>query len=131
MTQSRYSHFDVQDAGEVSVVRFTAKRLLDINDIQVMGMEMYRLVDGLGRRNLILDLANVDYLSSSALGKFITLYKKVKAVGGRLVIRHLNAQIRELFKLSDLPWEAGDGPESIPADKQSSWDPPLAADWKR
>lgn len=126
MTQSRNSHFDVEDIGEVSVVRFTAKRLLDSNDIQVMGMELYRLVDDLGRHNLILDLANVDYLSSSALGKFITLYKKVKAVGGRLVIRNLNAQIRELFKLSDLPWETSEA-----ADKQSSWQPPLVADWQR
>jgi anti-sigma B factor antagonist len=128
LTKSQNCHLEVEDIGDVSLVRFTSKRLLDPTEIQLVGMELFRLVDELGRRHVILDLGNVEYVSSAALGKFITLYKKVKAVGGRLVIRNINAQVRELFQLSDLPWEAADDPEFPPNNNQPPREPPLVAD---
>jgi anti-sigma B factor antagonist len=110
----RSKYLEVEAVGDVSVVRFIHKKLLDPQDIQSTGEELFRLVDERGRHNLVLDFANLEYFSSTALGKFINLYKKVKAAGGRMVIRNLNEQIQELFKLSCLPWETKEEPAPLP-----------------
>jgi anti-sigma B factor antagonist len=105
MTKTSSRHFKVEEAGDFLVVLFTCKKLLDSKDIQVTGEQLCRLADDLGWRDLILDFRNVEYLSSIALGKFIALNKKVKSAGRRLVIRNINAEIHELFKLCDLTCE--------------------------
>ena|SRR5579864_626665 len=105
LTKTRSRNFKVEDLGDVSVVTFIDKKLLDPKEIQIMGEELSRLVDEQGRQHLILDFQHVEYLSSTALGKFINLYKKLKTTGGKLVIRNINTQIQELFDLCCLPWE--------------------------
>jgi anti-sigma B factor antagonist len=110
MTKPSSRHFKVEEVGDVLVVHFMSKKLLDPNDIQVTGEQLFRLVDDLGWRHLILDFRNVEYLSSTALGKFIALNKKVKSAGRSMVIRNINAQIHELFQLSNLTCETNDDP---------------------
>jgi anti-sigma B factor antagonist len=102
-------HIVVDNVGDVSVVHFTDKKLLDNQVIQNIGVELFRLVADLGRPNLVLDFANVEYLSSAALGKFINLYKKVKSAGGRMMICNINSQLQQLLELCDIPWETGSG----------------------
>ena len=102
LTKSQNCHLEVEDIGDVSLVRFTSKRLLDPTEIQLVGMELFRLVDELGRRHVILDLGNVEYVSSAALGKFITLNKKVQGKGGKLVMCNINDDIFEVFEITRL-----------------------------
>src|SRR6266568_3207242 len=84
-SQPRRRRLEVEDIGEVTVVNFTDKKILDEQNIQIIGEQLFSLVDELGRRKLILNFSNVEYLSSAALGKFITLNKKVKTAGGSLI----------------------------------------------
>ena len=56
----------------------------------------------MGRRRIILDFRNVDYLSSAALGKFITLNKKVAGAGGKLVLCNIDPNIYEVFEITKL-----------------------------
>ena len=44
----------------------------------------FSLIDEAGRKKILLNFSKVEYLSSAALGKLITLDKKVKAKAGRL-----------------------------------------------
>jgi len=44
----------------------------------------------------------VEYLSSAALGKLITLQKKAQAAGGWLVLCNVDAKIYEVFKTAKL-----------------------------
>src|SRR5262249_36002495 len=100
--QPRRRRLEVEDIGEVTVVSFTDKKILDEQNIQVIGEQLFSLVDELGRRKLLLNFGNVEYLSSAALGKFITLNKKLQAVGGKLILCSIDPQIYEVFEITKL-----------------------------
>ena len=73
---------EVEDIGDVTVVNFVDRKILDEQNIQVIGEQLFSLVDEEGRRKILLNFGNVEYLSSAALGKFITLNKKLQQSGG-------------------------------------------------
>lgn len=100
--QPRRRRLEVEDIGDVTVVNFTDKKILDEQNIQVIGEQLFSLVDDLGRRKILLNFSNVEYLSSAALGKFITLNKKVNASGGRLILCNIDPQIYEVFEITKL-----------------------------
>ena len=101
-TQPRRRRLEVEDIGDVTVVNFTDKKILDEQNIQIIGEQLFSLVDELGRRKLILNFSNVEYLSSAALVKFITLNKKVNSACGRLVLCNIDPQIYEVFEITKL-----------------------------
>jgi anti-sigma B factor antagonist len=84
--------------GDVTVVDFLDKRILDEQSVQAIGEQLFSLVDELGRRQLLLNFGNVEYLSSPVLGIIATLNKKVKGAGGRLMACNLDPQVYELLK---------------------------------
>src|ERR1700751_1227280 len=98
----RRRRLEVEDIGDVTVVSCTDRKILDEQNIQVIGEQLFSLVDELGRRKLLLNFSNVEYLSSAALGKFITLNKKVKAAGGSLILCAIDPQIYEVFEITKL-----------------------------
>src|SRR5438067_10734462 len=100
--QPRRQRLEVEDIGDVTVVNFIDKKILDEQNIQLIGEQLFRLVDELGRRKLLLNFGNVEYMSSAALGKLITLNKKVQAAGGRLILCNIDPQIREVFEITKL-----------------------------
>ncbi|HTQ38404.1 MAG TPA: STAS domain-containing protein [Pirellulales bacterium] len=93
---------DVTQKGEVTVVRFIDRKILDEANIQELGVEMFKLVEVEKRKNLLLNFFNVEFLSSAALGKLITLDKKVKANGGRLKLSNIRPEIYEVFAITKL-----------------------------
>src|SRR3954470_771217 len=101
-TQPRRRRLEVEDIGEVTVVNFTDKKILDEQNIQVIGEQLFSLVDELGRKKILLNFRNVEYLSSAALGKFITLNKKVNGSQGKLVLCNIDPQIYEVFEITKL-----------------------------
>jgi anti-sigma B factor antagonist len=101
-SQPRRKRLEVEDIGDVTVVNFTDKKILDEQNIQIIGEQLFSLVDELGRKKLLLNFGNVEYLSSAALGKFITLNKKVNGVGGRLILCNIDPQIYEVFEITKL-----------------------------
>jgi len=101
-SQPRRRRLEVEDIGDVTVVNFTDKKILDEQNIQIIGEQLFSLVDDLGRRKILLNFSNVEYLSSAALGKFITLNKKVNSAGGRLILCNIDPQIKEVFEITKL-----------------------------
>ena len=101
-SQPKRRRLEVEDIGDVSVVSFTDKKILDEQNIQVIGEQLFSLVDELGRKKLLLNFGNVEYLSSAALGKLITLNKKLQAAGGRLILCNIDPQIYEVFEITKL-----------------------------
>ena len=101
-SQPRRRRLEVEDIGEVTVVNFTDKKILDEQNIQIIGEQLFSLVDELGRRKILLNFGNVEYLSSAALGKLITLNKKVQGVKGKLVPCNIAPQIYEVFEITKL-----------------------------
>jgi anti-sigma B factor antagonist len=98
----RRRRLEVEDIGDVTVVNFVDRRILDEQNIQIIGEQLFSLVDEVGRRKLLLNFGNVEFLSSAALGKLIALHKKLQAVNGRLILCNIRAEIFEVFELTRL-----------------------------
>lgn len=61
----------VEQVGDVSVVHFLDKRILDEPTIQAIAEQLFSLVEQDGKRRLLLNFTAVEYMSSAALGKLI------------------------------------------------------------
>jgi anti-sigma B factor antagonist len=101
-SQPRRRRLEAEEIGDVTVVSFMDRKILDEQNIQVIGEQLFSLVDESGRKKLLLNFGNVEYMSSAALGKLITLNKKIQAVGGKLVLCNIDPQIREVFEITRL-----------------------------
>jgi anti-sigma B factor antagonist len=101
MTQGN-RRLDIEEVNGVTIARFTDKKILDESNIQIIGNQLFSLVDEDHRQKIILDFTNVEYLSSAALGKLITMDKKVKAAGGKLRLCSIRSDIKEVFKITRL-----------------------------
>ncbi|GAB5520360.1 MAG: hypothetical protein RhofKO_26110 [Rhodothermales bacterium] len=52
--------------------------------------------------NLIIDLAETDFMDSSAIGMFINTAKRTRAEGGDVVLANLKTRIKNLFLMTRL-----------------------------
>lgn len=89
-------------AGEVALVRFLDRKIIEAGSIAELGDELVALVEGEQRKNLVLSFTNVEFLSSAALNKLIVLNNKVKAAQGKLKLCGLRPEILEVFKITRL-----------------------------
>lgn len=99
---SSHRRIEVSANGPVTVARIVDKKILDDACIQELGGEILGLIDHDGHRSLALDFGNVEYLSSSALGKLITLDRRMKGHKGRLVLCGIRPEILEVFQITKL-----------------------------
>jgi anti-sigma B factor antagonist len=97
-----HRRLEVSEVGEVTVVRFVDRKILDEANIQKLGEELFHLVEVEECKSLLLNFTSVDFLSSAALGKLITLDKKVKAHGGKLKLCNIRPEIYEVFEITKL-----------------------------
>ena len=99
---AQFRHLDVKKVGVVTVASFRDQKILDDLVIQQLGEELYQLAGEPDSENLLLNFSGVAFLSSSALGKLITLNKRVKANSGRLKFCQMHPKIYELFTITGL-----------------------------
>ncbi len=99
---SKIQRLKVEQVAGVTVVHFLDKRILDEPTIQAIAEQLFSLVDDSGKRELLLNFSNVEYLSSAALGKLINLHKKLTGLQGRLAMCHVIPQIYEVFTITKL-----------------------------
>lgn len=97
-----HSRLQVAEVGEVTIVRFADRKILDATAIEELGEELFGLVETDHRKSLLLNFTGVEFLSSAALNKLIILDKKVKASGGRMRICELRPEIAEIFAITRL-----------------------------
>jgi len=92
----------VSEVGDVTVVQFVDRKILDESNIQDLGRELFHLVEEDGCKKVVLNFSNVEFLSSAALGKLITLDKKSKKAGGSLKFSNIRPEIYEVFAITRL-----------------------------
>ena len=99
---STHRRITVSDDGGVSVVRFVDKKIVDSGSIEQLGEELNSLVTVEKRNMILLNFDTVEFRSSAALNKLISLNTKVKAAAGRLKLCCLRAEIKEVFTITRL-----------------------------
>jgi len=93
---------DLEEIDGVTIAKFVDKKILDEANIQAIGANLFALIDEDGRRKIILDFSQVEYLSSAALGKLITMDKKAKAAKAKLRLCSIRPEIYEVFEITRL-----------------------------
>ena len=99
---ARRLRITVEDIGDIAVVRFTDKKILDQSNIELIGEDLFALVDDQGRRKLLLNFSGVEFMSSAILGKLIRLHQRMLPVDGRLVLCSITPKLFEVFKITVL-----------------------------
>jgi len=61
--------------------------------------ELARLIDE-GNINFVIDLAGLDYISSSGLRSILVTAKKLKGKNGQILLASLQAVVKEVFEIS-------------------------------
>ena len=100
--RTQRKQFEVERIGDTVIISFTNRKLLDEENIIRIGEQIFKLINEEGWRKILFDWGNVEYVSSTALGKFITLEKTMQGNGGKMVICQVDPQIFEVFKITRL-----------------------------
>jgi anti-sigma B factor antagonist len=87
---------------DIRIVEFTNNKILDEGNITEIGATLTALVDEVAQPKLLLDFANVDHLSSAALGMLININNKIKQKNGQLRLASIKPQIFEVFVITKL-----------------------------
>ncbi len=86
----------------VTIVRFTDTKVIDQRNINLIGAELVEMVEKGGVRKMLVNLENVQYLSSAVLGKLISLAKSLRMNKGVLKLCCIAAPIFEVFEITRL-----------------------------
>lgn len=99
---SSESRLRITNRENVTLVEFMDRNILDEMNVQAIGEEIGALVEGSPRPRMLISFANVDHLTSAALGALITVRNKVKAKNGELKLADIDPQIHEVFEITRL-----------------------------
>ena len=92
-------------SGKYTVVEFQTPSLMNPQDLERVGSQLFRMVDEEKRTRVVLDFGKVKYLSSQAIGIILTLNKKLSggsAGGDNLVLCGVGPQLMQLLKITRL-----------------------------
>ena len=96
------SYITLSEHGDVLVVSFKMRLLNDEENIEQLGQELFSLVEQANWLKLVLDLTSVEYLTSSVLGKLITLHRKLHRSQGKMVLFGLSEGVDAILRTSKL-----------------------------
>ncbi len=107
-------HLIVQAYEGIVLVKITKERLLDAPVIAAIGDDLLKLTDRYPKISLVLDLADVGYLSSAFIGKLMALFKAVTAVKGRMAVTGVKPALMPLFTVTRLDKVMTFAPDAAP-----------------
>ncbi len=99
---STASNIRVQEQDGVMRIEFVERNILDEANIQQIGEEISKVVDGRDTPKVLISFQNVDHLSSAALGTLITINNKIRGKEGQLRLAEIDPQIYEVFVITKL-----------------------------
>lgn len=88
--------------GEVVIAKLKGPEVAHEIEIDQYGEALTKLADDKLHHRVVLRLAAVRFVTSAALGKFITLHRRLQRAGGRLVICEVGPAIEEVLKTARL-----------------------------
>lgn len=95
------SRLRIRKDSSITIVEFVDRNILDEANIQMIGEEIASLIEANPALKLLISFANVDHLSSAALGTLITINNKLRQKG-QLRLANIDPQIYEVFVITRL-----------------------------
>ena len=92
----------IQERAVGDVVILDVKGKLRVSEGDIALKDKVHSLVSQGQKNLLLNLANVTYIDSSALGVIVSTYTTVRKAGGALKLLHLTKRSHELMVITKL-----------------------------
>ena len=102
LSEFRPRYFDIDEHDDVVVATFGMSQINDEANIEELGHELFALVDQFECRKVVLNMSGVDYITSSVVGKIITMHRKLHRLDGSLVVAELTHGVNEVLSASRL-----------------------------
>ena len=99
---SNDSRLRIKQIQSVTTVEFIDRNILDEANIQAIGEEIGQIIGKAATPKVLINFANVDHLSSAALGTLITINTKIRNKDGKLCLTNIDPQIYEVFVITRL-----------------------------
>ncbi|MGD8499295.1 MAG: STAS domain-containing protein [Phycisphaerales bacterium] len=96
------SKLKVEHAMETTFVTLQETHILEENQIKELEESIMPLVEEAGSGKLVLNFANVQFMSSSFLGLLVKIHKRVSEQGGNLALCKVNPSIYKVFEITNL-----------------------------
>lgn len=91
-----------EERNDLVIAEFTIPRLTEEFNLEQLGHELFALVEQYGCRKLVVSLGRVEYLTSSGIGKLITLHRKMHRQGGLVVFCDIQKPVEDILRASKL-----------------------------
>jgi anti-sigma B factor antagonist len=102
MPENRPERIDVTEINGTMIIRLRDAKIVEDRAIQQLGIELLEAVQGKAGPRVILNFTGVRYLSSAALGKLITLRRRVDQLGGKFLLCDIGPEPLDVFKIAKL-----------------------------
>lgn len=88
--------------GDVTVVYFTDSKILDEHKINQLSEELNKVADKAAGGKLLLNFADVHFMSSAVLGKLVSINRKCKENQTNLKMCQISPDIIKVFEITRL-----------------------------
>jgi anti-sigma B factor antagonist len=89
----------IQDHKKAAIVVFEVEGRLDSVTSNELEKKLISHLQS-GEKNLLIDFAGLDYISSAGLRVLLIAAKKAKTAGGRVVLANLVSNVKEVFDIA-------------------------------
>jgi len=89
-----------RDVDDIAIVDFSGK--ITLGEGSAMLRKMVRDLITAGRRKILLNLADVDYIDSSGIGELVGAYTSVRSASGELKLVYLTKRVHDLIQITRL-----------------------------
>ena len=87
---------------DITFVTFEDEKILEEAQIRELQKELEPVVDKNNENKLVVNFANVRFMTSAMLGLLVRIHKRVNERGGKLELRNLDKNLYKLFEITQL-----------------------------
>ena len=89
-----------REVGDIAVVDFSGR--ITLGEGSAMLRKTIRDLISNGRKKILLNLADVDYIDSSGIGELVGAYTSVRSADGELKLVYLTKRVRDIIQITRL-----------------------------
>ena len=100
--QPEFQYLEVELRDDACVARVNVPCLSEEINLEQIGHELFSLVDQRACRKLAVSLRGVQYMTSSGIGKLITLHRKMHRQNGSVIFCEIEQAVDDILRSSKL-----------------------------
>lgn len=89
-----------REIGDVAIIDFSGR--ITLGEGSAMLRKTIRDLVSNGRKKILLNLADVDYIDSSGIGELVGAYTSVRSASGELKLVYLTKRVRDIIQITRL-----------------------------